>query len=49
MENLKDIEVDALRKNAQRAFIEGIKAADPENALSKSLKHNPIPSYFKRW
>ena len=47
MENLKDIEVDAIRKNAQRAFIEGIKAADPENALSKSLKHNPIPVISK--
>lgn len=43
MENLKNIEIKTLRKNAQRAFFEGIKAADPEIALNTALERNPIP------
>ena len=43
MENLKNIEIKTLRKNAQRAVFEGIKAADPEIALNTALERNPIP------
>ena len=43
MKNLQNIEITTLRKNAQRAFFEGIKAADPTIALSTALEKNPIP------
>ena len=43
MENSKNTKIKTLRKNAQRAFFEGIKAADPEIALSIALERNPIP------
>ena len=43
MKNSKNNEVNTLRKNAQKAFFEGVNAANPEAALSKSLVANPIP------
>ena len=43
MKNSKNNEVNTLRKNAQKAFFEGVNAANPEAALSKSLIANPIP------
>ena len=43
MKNSKNNEVNTLRKNAQKAFFEGVNAANPEAALSKSLVANTIP------
>jgi hypothetical protein len=45
MEKLKNIEIKTLRKNAQRAFFEGIKAADPDDCIKHSTRKKSYPSY----
>ena len=44
MANFQNIVSNTFRENAEKAFYAGIKAADPEIALSNAIKINPIPA-----
>ena len=48
MANFQNIVSNTFRENAEKAFYAGIKAADPEIALSNAIKINPIPAISKK-
>ena len=48
MANFQNIVPNTFRENAEKAFYAGIKAADPEIALSNAIKINHIPAISKK-